>query len=772
MQFKKRYLLLSIICGILLLIAYLHRFVHDDHVRRVSRSHGKVLSLVKLSSKNLHSYFDEGDYAYAEDLRVSTQQTRQQFLSPSSLASGITVTPLPTPQPHQLYQQKFAHCRMETCFNFTNCVRGFKVYVYPRQYPISSSYGKILASLEESRYYTKDPSEACLLIPSIDTLDQDVRSSDRFDVQDRLHRLPYWNNGQNHIIFNQYSGTWPDYADKLDFDVGQAIIAKASFSVEKFRNGFDISFPLFAKDHPLKGGERGFLQQSLNTIPSYRHYLLAFKGKRYLTGVGSETRNSLYHIHNEKDIVLLTTCKHGKGWEKNQDERCKKDNADYDKYDYKKLLFNSTFCLVPRGRRLGSFRFLEVLQAACVPVLLSNGWELPFSEVIDWNRVVVWGDERLLLQVPSIVRSMSEKRLLDMRQQTQFLWDTYFSSVEKIVASTLELMRDRIYRQLARPLPLWNSGPGALHVRLDFSDTLLDFPFYYGRLGVPASSLLPSSSPYTWPLDKFTALVYATSPVLSSSPLFRLLRSVARSAFVHKIIVLWHCDIPPPPSRRWPADLGVPVLVKTRNIKSVNARFVPYKEIETDAVFGFDEDVLLSTEEIDFAFSVWKEFPERIVGYPARSHYWDEQRGKWRYTSKWSNSYSMVLTGAAVYHRYYHHLYTHYTSSLLTQRVDAANECHDILFNFLVAHVTRRPPIKVTQRKQFRESAPGGADSQAARWSAQQRFAQRQRCVEEFVSVFGYMPLVSSLMRLDPLLFKDPVSNLRKKYRKIEMVVS
>ena len=38
--------------------------------------------------------------------------------------------------------------------------------------------------------------------------------------------------------------------------------------------------------------------------------------------------------------------------------------------------------------------------------------------------------------------------------------------------------------------------------------------------------------------------------------------------------------------------------------------------------------VSLSTfcPQIDFAFSVWKEFPDRIVGYPARSHYWDEQR--------------------------------------------------------------------------------------------------------------------------------------------------
>lgn len=69
------------------------------------------------------------------------------------------------------------------------------------------------------------------------------------------------------------------------------------------------------------------------------------------------------------------------------------------RYDYEVLLQNATFCLVPRGRRLGSFRFLEALQAGCVPVLLSNSWVLPFGDVVDWNRAVVWADERLLLQV-------------------------------------------------------------------------------------------------------------------------------------------------------------------------------------------------------------------------------------------------------------------------------------------------------------------------------------------------------------------------------------
>ena len=37
--------------------------------------------------------------------------------------------------------------------------------------------------------------------------------------------------------------------------------------------------------------------------------------------------------------------------------------------------------------------------------------------------------------------------------------------------------------------------------------------------------------------------------------------------FFFQMIVVWHCDIAPPPAQRWPGNLGVPVLVKTRNIK-------------------------------------------------------------------------------------------------------------------------------------------------------------------------------------------------------------
>ncbi|XP_052763303.1 exostosin-1b-like [Mya arenaria] len=731
MQAKKRYTT-AVICGFILVLLYLgvknlpNHFI--DNGRHFSIENGEFLS-----------FLDASDYSFGEDLHMSPRARR---------STG--------------FDTDYTKCRMETCFDYSKCRNGFKVYVYPREDKISHSYNKIISSIQESRFHTSDPNEACLFILALDTLDRDVLSADMIqDIDMKISKLPHWNNGINHLVFNLYSGTWPDYVLNVDFNLGQAMLAKASMSTNTFRPNFDISFPLFAKDHPQKGGERGHLYTSTNNIPPLRYYLLGFKGKRYLTGIGSETRNSLYHIHNKKDIILLTTCRHGKNWQKTakklNDTRCDKDNEEYDKYDYKKLLYNATFCLVPRGRRLGSFRFLEVLQAGCIPVLLSNGWELPFSEVIDWNKAAMWGDERLLFQVPSIVRSVAHSELLALRQQTQFLWDTYFSSVDKIVSSTLEIIKDRVLQHLSRDQVMWNTLPGSPWLLREFSDNLAAFPFFYNQLGREVG-------------EKFTAVIYATTPVtLSSSPLFRLIRTIAKSAYIHKMIVIWHCDVAPPPSHRWPADLGVPVVVKTRNIKTISSRFYPYQEIETDAVFGFDEDVILTTDEIDFALSVWREFPERIVGYPARSHHWDEAKNRWSYSSRWSNEYSMVLTGASIYHRYYNFLYTNGLGTMLTRSVDDTQNCEDILMNFLVSHVTKLPPIKVTHRKLYREVLlPNNSKNNL--WSDSFHFSQRQICIETFANEFGYMPLIRSKLRMDPILFKDPVSNLRKKYKQIELV--
>lgn len=55
--------------------------------------------------------------------------------------------------------------------------------------------------------------------------------------------------------------------------------------------------------------------------------------------------------------------------------------------------------------------------------------------------------------------------------------------------------------------------------------------------------------------------------------------------------------------------------------------------------------------QVDFAFVVWRSFPERIVGFSAWSHFWDPEQKRWGYTSRWTNKLSIVLTTAAFYHR-------------------------------------------------------------------------------------------------------------------------
>ncbi|CAL4082003.1 unnamed protein product, partial [Meganyctiphanes norvegica] len=462
---------------------------------------------------NLSSYLDSYDIVKDED--ISASPSHRSNLESTSRFS-------------------IKECSMETCFDLSRCDKDFRVYVYPidDNVPPSISYMKVLSVIQESNYYTSDPNKACVFVLSLDTLDRDTLSKDYVrNMPPRVHRLALWNDGQNHIIFNLYSGTWPDYTEDLGFDVEKAILAKASISIENFRSGFDISLPLFHKTHPEKGGENGFL--AANAFPGTKKYLLAFKGKRYVYGIGSETRNSLYHLHNKRDIVLVTTCKHGGSWKEHKDERCDFDNMQYDKYDYEVLLRNSTFCLVPRGRRLGSFRFLEVLQAGCIPVLLANGWELPFSEVINWGQAAIWADERLLLQVPDMLRSINSSQILWMRQQSQVLWNQYFSSVEKIIHSTLEIVKERVVEHLARPLSVWNSIPGGLVVNLSFSDHLAHFPFYNDKLGVEPSNryatviVIRSNSnghrsmcrkAKKNPCHKYVAMIALTSLLAKSTP--------------------------------------------------------------------------------------------------------------------------------------------------------------------------------------------------------------------------------------------------------------
>lgn len=178
-------------------------------------------------------------------------------------------------------RQHSTKCTMKTCFNLTKCNSNlFKIYVYSEPSIISSNiYDSIIRVLSNSKYKTNDPYEACLFVSSIDTLDRDKLSKNYIrNLKKLIPKLKYWNQTvSNHIIFNLYSGSWPNYTDSLEFNSSNAILIKASFSVKNYRKNFDVSFPLFHSELPFNDSFDSSSQFKL--LNNKKKYLLTFKGK-------------------------------------------------------------------------------------------------------------------------------------------------------------------------------------------------------------------------------------------------------------------------------------------------------------------------------------------------------------------------------------------------------------------------------------------------------------------------------------------------------------
>ncbi|NXE70603.1 EXT1C protein, partial [Calcarius ornatus] len=644
--------------------------------------------------------------------RWTDQSLLKSFAEPEELQRDGD-RPLPSPRERRAAWRS-AHgsgrCRMETCFDLSRCERnGFKVFTYPQErgQPVSETYSKILSSIERSRYHTRRPEEACLFILGIDTLDRDRLSGHYVrDLEEKIRSSPLWNGGRNHLIFNLYSGTWPGYGGELGFEPGRAILARASSDSGSFRPGFDVSIPLFPREHPQRGGHR----RQGGPLPPRRKFLLVFKGKRYLTGIGSGTRNALRHIHNGKDIISLTTCKHGKDWEKHKDTRCDKDNVDYERW--------------VRDRGVWGRGTPHKCRPKCLSVARGKFWVL-----LRGMRVCCTvGNEALTTQgFPALPPVGSAGR-------SETIWNGGPTPVQEGL-SPLELG--------SHPsVALWAVQEGLAHLEWGSHPSAVPVGSAGGSepvgMGVPPQCSPCGQCRSVWPIWK------------PSQPLR------PRLSCPSQIVVLWSCEKPPPPSGKWPQS-SVPVTI-VRGRRELSDRFFPFGAIQTDAVLSLDEDSSLSTSEVDFAFSVWLSFPERIVGFPTQSHFWDAERGRWGCTSGRTNELSMVLTAAAFYHRYYHSLFT----ELLPAGLRGAAACGDIAMNALVAAVTELPPIKVAQRKEGAARCGQGAAGTPGPAS------QHRDCLEQLADWFGYMPLVSSRLRLDPVLFKDQVSVLRKRYPSLE----
>lgn len=466
-------------------------------------------------------------------------------------------------------------------------------------------------------------------------------------------------------------------------------------------------------------------------------------------------------------------------------------------------------------------RLYEALRSGAVPVILgADELRLPYAETIDWRRVALLLPKARITELHFLLRAVQDADLLLLRRQGRLIWERYLSSVQATVDTVIASLRDRLGIP-PRPVPsvvaqsVFNStfiplksepavgdaepeeslGPIEppypspafrrnytilrMHSKEAWNDWMDPF-FLYPQL--PFDPTLPSEAKFmgshtgfrpigkgiggagkefsealggNYPREQFTIvmLTYEREQVLMDS-----LGRLYGLPYLHKVVVVWNSPKPPLDDLRWP-DIGVPVAVLRAPRNSLNNRFLPFDVIETEAVLSVDDDAHLRHDEILFAFRVWREHRDRIVGFPGRYHSWDLKSNQmWHYNSNYSCELSMVLTGAAFVHKYYMYLYSYHMPQAIRDKVDEYMNCEDIAMNFLVSHLTRRPPVKVTSRWTFR--CPGCPVSLS---EDDTHFQERHKCINFFSQVFGYTPLLNTQYRADSILFKTRIPHDKQK---------
>ncbi|THD19701.1 putative glycosyl transferase family 64 domain protein [Fasciola hepatica] len=237
----------------------------------------------------------------------------------------------------------------------------------------------------------------------------------------------------------------------------------------------------------------------------------------------------------------------------------------------------------------------------------------------------------------------------------------------------------------------------------------------------------------------------------------RTLEGLLNLPYVHSVVIVWNHPIAPQQDVAWP-QLHVPIKVVHMSNNSLNNRFLPLDVIETDCILSMDDDIQLRHDEIIFGFRIWRENRDRLVGFPARAHFWNATMRDWYYNSDYTCEFSMVLTGASFFHKYYTYAYTYEMPLSIREMVDKYFNCEDLAMNFLISHLTRKPPIKATIHWSFTcpyctttlHDHPG-------------HYAIRSKCLNQLAARYGYNPLLYSQYRADSLLFKTRIPSTKQK---------
>jgi len=745
-----------------------------------------------------------------ERLRVSIQQVKVQQKEYIQRNTPDIAAPLPIlssqpPRPGPRLQDTM--CSLSSCFDFSRCsvTSQFPVYLYP-----SAADKSLLHShLSTGPYMTTQPSNACLYVVIVGP-NTTLQSLPYWGGDGRNHLLIFpsysYLSGKNtgRALVASSVAMEGQFRQQFDLVLPPLLLEQGDDPpwarypvlvpvVREFLLVFDGQLKLEQKlDPALDEVVRQDRQvvatlQDMKTKGTSDKFLLSFSCKELDQTVESvETGWSLCgdSVTRQERLLKATFC----------------------------LILSPSTRQVISSATIQT-RLVECLQAGSIPVVLSLDIVLPLGEILDWTKAAIILPVQRITELHFLLRTLPHSDIFDLKRQGRLILSTYISSPVNMFQSILGVIRNRltipslpftdtpspsVFNQSFTPL-LMDHLPA--EVEPDESLGPLEPPFPSPSFKRNYSTIL-SHSTHSWNTvfsPHLAAPHTPWEPILPTEAKFHgsglgfrpicggeggagrefsqalggnmaqeqftvvmltyereqvLMNSLARLyglPYLNKVVVVWNSPHPPASDLQWP-DIGVPIHVVKTERNSLNNRFLPFSAIETEAVLSVDDDAHLRHDEIIFGFRVWREHRDRLVGFPGRFHAWDVNHNTWNYNSNYSCELSMVLTGAAFYHKYYSYIYSEVMAPAIREMVDDFMNCEDLAMNFLISHITRQPPVKVTSRWTFR--CPGCPVSLSEDDS---HFQERHKCINFFSRVYGYMPLLYTQYRADSVLFKTRI---------------
>ncbi|KAL1812988.1 hypothetical protein ACET3Z_023053 [Daucus carota] len=294
--------------------------------------------------------------------------------------------------------------------------RRFKIYVYEEGEPPLFHYGpcKNIYAMEglflnfmevDTRFRTYDPDQAhvfflpfsvvMILEHLFHPVIRDKAVLGRV-IGDYVHTIsskyPYWNRslGADHFMLSCHDwgprSTW--YVHQLYF-TSIRVLCNANTS-EFFNPRKDASIP-----------EINIRSDDISTLtggypPSNRTVLAFFAG----------------HSHGRLRPILF---QHWKGKDK--------DILVYEEVpqeiSYQEMMKKSKYCLCPSGYEVASPRIVEAIYAECVPVLISQSYIPPFSDVLNWDAFSIKVSVSDIPNLKKILMNISEEEYIEKHKRVK-----------------------------------------------------------------------------------------------------------------------------------------------------------------------------------------------------------------------------------------------------------------------------------------------------------------------------------------------------------------